>query len=304
MYLCYIDESGTSSIPGNTSHFVLAGIAIPIWKWKQCDIDISTIKVKYGIEFEEIHTAWILRPYVEQQNIQNFDSMSYQQRRLEVEKQRKIEIFRLQKANKQAQLKQTKKNYKCTSAYIHLSMAERRLLIEDLLQMVSNWRFARLFAECIDKVHFNPILAGKSVDEQSFEQIISRFETFLSIKSKTADAPDKRYYGILIHDNNQTVARKHTNLMKSFHRQGTLWTKINHIIETPLFVDSDLTSLVQIADLCSYTLRRYFENNELTPFHKILPRADRKDNKIVGIRHFSSTSCKCLVCSPVAPNNP
>ncbi len=298
MYLCYIDESGTSALPGNTSHFILAGIAIPIWKWKQCDKEISAIKIKYDIEFEEIHTAWLLRPYIEQQNIPNFDSMSYQQRRLEVDKQRKMEIFRLQKANKSAQLKQTKKNYKCTSAYIHLSMAERKSLIEELLKMVSNWRFARLFAECIDKVHFNPTLAGKSVDEQSFEQIISRFETFLSIKSKTADTADKNYFGILIHDNNETVARKHTNLMKNFHRQGTLWTKINHIIETPLFVDSDLTSLVQIADLCSYTIRRYFENNEAASFNKILPRADRKNNKIVGIRHFSSSNCKCLVCNP------
>jgi hypothetical protein len=30
MYLCYIDESGTPQIPGNTSHFILAGLAIPI----------------------------------------------------------------------------------------------------------------------------------------------------------------------------------------------------------------------------------------------------------------------------------
>ncbi len=29
MFLCYIDESGTSNIPGNTSHFILAGLAIP-----------------------------------------------------------------------------------------------------------------------------------------------------------------------------------------------------------------------------------------------------------------------------------
>ena len=32
MYLCYIDESGTSDIPGNTSHFILAGLSLPIWR--------------------------------------------------------------------------------------------------------------------------------------------------------------------------------------------------------------------------------------------------------------------------------
>ena len=50
--------------------------------------------------------------------------------------------------------------------------------------------------------------------------------------------------------------------MKRFHQQGTLWTEIKHIIETPLFVDSQLTSLVQIADPCAYSLRRYLENSE------------------------------------------
>ena len=33
MYLCYIDESGTSDIPGNTSHLILAGLSLPIWHW-------------------------------------------------------------------------------------------------------------------------------------------------------------------------------------------------------------------------------------------------------------------------------
>jgi hypothetical protein len=103
-------------------------------------------------------------------------------------------------------------------------------------------------------------------------------------------------FGALIHDNNETVSRKHTALMRKFHTQGTLFTKITKIIETPLFVNSELTSLVQIADLCSYALRRYFENSELDLIERIKPRFDRKDGKIVGIRHFTEPSCNCLIC--------
>ncbi len=44
MYICYVDESGTPDIPCNTSHFVLAGISIPVWHWKRCDSEIETIK--------------------------------------------------------------------------------------------------------------------------------------------------------------------------------------------------------------------------------------------------------------------
>lgn len=89
MYLCYIDESGTSAIPGTTSHFILAGLSIPIWHWKDCERGISAIKKKYCLIDSEIHTAWILRPYLEQNKIPGFNSLSYDRRRDEVEKYRK-----------------------------------------------------------------------------------------------------------------------------------------------------------------------------------------------------------------------
>ena len=78
--------------------------------------------------------------------------------------------------------------------------------------------------------------------------------------------------------------------------EGTLWTNIEHIIETPLFVDSELTSMVQIADLCAYCLRRYLENNESEIFKKVFKRADRRDRKVVGVRHFTDQSCSCKIC--------
>ncbi len=65
MYICYIDESGTSSIPGNTSHFILAGLAIPIQKWKYCEKRIANIKKSYALGDDEIHTGWIIRNYTE-----------------------------------------------------------------------------------------------------------------------------------------------------------------------------------------------------------------------------------------------
>jgi len=84
MYLCYIDESGTSDIPGNTSHFILAGLSVPIWHWKDCDREIEAIKRNYSLKNLEIHVAWLLRPYLEQTRIADFKSLNYMQRRFEV----------------------------------------------------------------------------------------------------------------------------------------------------------------------------------------------------------------------------
>jgi hypothetical protein len=295
VYFCYIDESGTPEIPGNTSHYVLAGLSIPISFWKKCEKGIDGIKARYNLAGAEIHTGWIIRKYLEQSRIKDFDTLSYTQRRYEVERLRNIELLNLQRS-KNKSLKQTRKNHRQTEAYIHLTYQERIDFIKELADLVGSWNFARLFAECIDKIHFDPHRAHQSVDEQAFEQLVSRFEQYMNIISK-GKTVDEKLFGTLIHDNNDTVSKKHTALMKKFHQQGTLWTTINHIIETPLFVNSELTSLVQIADLCGYSLRRYFENGETDLLDRIKSRIDKKDGKIVGVRHFTDTSCKCMFCS-------
>lgn len=292
MYLCYVDESGTSDLPGNTSHYILAGISIPIWNWKSCDQEIDRIKRKYELCDTEIHIAWILRPYLEQSKIDGFESLNYDQRRSKVETYRKSEIFRLQRSKNPKLLKQTKKNYLKTDGYIHLAYNERRNFIIEVATAISKWREARLFAECVDKVFFDPSKASKPIDEQAFEQLVSRFEQFLQLIG--TDGSHRK--GLIIHDHNQTVSRKLTDMMKRFHQTGTLWTSIENIIETPLFVDSQLTSMVQIADVCAYALRRYLENGEEELFDLIFSRADRKDGKVVGIRHFTNLSCSCKIC--------
>ena len=62
MYLCYLDESGTTGTStGDTSHFVLAGLSIPIWHWRDADRRVSQVLAAYGLADAELHTAWMLR---------------------------------------------------------------------------------------------------------------------------------------------------------------------------------------------------------------------------------------------------
>ena len=219
MYFCYIDESGTPQIPGNTSHYILAGFSIPIQNWKYCDQQIQKIKKKYQLENCEIHTAWLVRNYIEQSHIPGFENMDYATRIHEVGKLRKKELLRLQKSNNKKLHKQTKKNYRQTDCYIHLTHQERMRFVYEVADFIGNLKFARIFAECIDKVHFDPNRATLEVDEQGLEQLVSRFEQYLQIVGKSRS--DDQIFGALIHDNNETVSRKHTDLMKRFHKDGT-----------------------------------------------------------------------------------
>ncbi|MBI3503416.1 MAG: DUF3800 domain-containing protein [Proteobacteria bacterium] len=296
MYLCYVDESGTPEVPGNTSHFVLAGFALPISQWQHADSQISTILARYGLADQELHTAWLLRPYLEQRRIANFENLDRNSRRSAVLRERAADLLRLQQARggKNA-YNQARKNYQKTEAYIHLTHDERTSLVQEVADCIGAWNFARLFAESINKIHFDPVRTGRTIEEQAFEQIVSRFERYLSNTSNAAGNGQK-VFGLLVHDNNQTVARKHTDLMRSFHRQGTLWVRVNHIIETPLFVDSKLTRMVQAADLCAYALRRFVEKQEVDLFNRVFPRADRVRGNTFGVRHYTVMSCQCQIC--------
>jgi hypothetical protein len=179
MYLCYIDESGTPDVPGNTSHFVLAGISIPIWSWRDADRSVSAILRRYDIAGEELHTAWVLRSYREQSLIPNFDQLPRDQRRVMAERERNRELLQLQKDQKHKAYQQQKKTFAHTQPYIHLTRDERRNLVREVADRVSGWGFARLFAECVDKIHFDPTKSRGAIGEQAFEQVVSRFEKYL-----------------------------------------------------------------------------------------------------------------------------
>ncbi len=295
MYLCYLDESGTADIPGSTSHYVLAGLSIPYSNWKNQDKEIEQIKGKYGLQDTELHVGWMLRQYKEESKIPNFLKLSFTQRRSKVKQLQKATLLRLQKTGGSAH-KQVKKNFAQTDGYIHLTYQERVQVVMEVATRVSRWGNARLFAECVDKVFFDPARTGRTVAEQAFEQVVTRFEHYLQLIGAKDPIPEL-CYGLLIHDNNETVAKRHTALMKDYYKKGTSYLSLERTIETPLFVDSQLTCMVQIADLCAYGLRRYLENGEENIFKLVMKRADRKQGELVGIRHYTDSSCTCKICS-------
>jgi hypothetical protein len=103
--------------------------------------------------------------------------------------------------------------------------------------------------------------------------------------------------GILVQDQNETSERRLTQLVRRFHRHGGTWATFTRLVETPLFVNSELTAMVQLADLCSYATRRFFENSETDLFDRIYGRFDVSGGKTVGLRHYTgSQQCRCRVC--------
>lgn len=285
-----------------TSHFILIGLAIPAVAWHEKDKRVNAIKARYSLKDVEVHTGFIARRFFEQEHITGFDNLDSLQRRAAVKTERDKSLIKAAATKSVDRLKALKKAYAKTTDYVHLTHKQRRRLLCDLADEIDSWNDVRLFGEAVDKTAVAP---GTDVFEKSFEQLISRFHTFLSKREAerinrggSTTAKSVENYGLLIEDNNETVAKNITALMRRFHIQGTLWAKVDRIIETPLFVDSSLTSMVQMADLCAYATRRYFEHNETDLFDRIAGRFDKANQKVVGLRHYVGAKvCKCKVCA-------
>jgi hypothetical protein len=273
----------------------LAGIAIPVYHWRDTDREVGDILSRFGLAEAEIHTGWMLHAYREQSRIPNFEGLMWPERRAAVGRERAAYLLQLQRTRGAAKtLRQTKKSYRHTEAYIHLTRRERANVVQQVADQVGRWGFARLFAECINKLHFDPNRTGRSVEVQAFEQVVTRYEHFLARIDPHIEG--QRQVSLVIHDHNESVAKKHTALMRNFHKFGTPYANLSHIVETPLFVDSSLTRMIQIADLCAYALRRYHENVEIDLLNRVFPRADRVGGRAVGVRHYTQQPCTCMVC--------
>lgn len=295
MYFCYLDESGTPEPLANTTHFVLLGIAIPAATWHAKDAAIEEIKQRHRISGKEIHTAFMARRFPEQERIAGFTTMTDAQRRDAMRVAREAELLRVLAVYGPKRLKTVKATFKKTEDYVHLTMAERVQVLRDTADVVGSWGDSRLFAEAYDKRAYTP---ARPVLDISFEQVVTRFHTFLvNQEQRGPTGGGASNMGVLIEDNNQTVEKRITALMRRFHQQGTVWRRIERIIETPLFVDSSLTSMVQVADLCAYATRRFFEHGETDLLERVYSRFDRRGAWLVGLRHYTGpTACHCRIC--------
>jgi hypothetical protein len=145
VYIAYLDESGVVE-PSGTTHFVLVAFAIPASRWKDGDARLQTIKANHRLGAHEVHTAWLLRRYPEQDRIADLDKLSDAERRIAVNRERKIDLGKASLRGEKA-VNELAKNYKKTAAYVHLTHAERVALVRDFADEVGRWTDARIFGD-------------------------------------------------------------------------------------------------------------------------------------------------------------
>jgi hypothetical protein len=287
MYILYLDESGVPEINAGTSHFILLGVAVRVDQWKTLDSNIEREKSAFNLADVELRAGWMARRYSEQESVANFEAMELAARRASVEQVINRRAGVLGVAGNQKKIKAYRLECRKISPYIHLTRSQRLACLQSVATELAGWPEVRIFADAINKSDFSP--GRYSPYEMAFEQVVSRFQTFLAKKGSL---------GLIVSDNNETAAPRLTQLSRKFHKDGTLYKDIVNIVETPFFVDSSLTSLIQVADLCAYALRRRIENDEKALWDIVRPRVDRLENALVGVRHYTGRRpCNCDICT-------
>jgi len=287
MFILYMDESGVEELSSPPAHFVLLGVMIPASLWKELVGKLEDVKSAYDLREVEIHSGWMYRRYAEQESISGFDQFSRSDRRAQVETQIRMRAGIIGVRASRGKVKSYRREVQAIRPYIHLTLKERRECLAALATQLAEYPSVRIFAEAISKPDFSPGIHA-SPYEMAFEQVLSRSQAFLAGQNDL---------GILVSDNNSTVAPRLTELSRKFHRTGTFYRAIPNIVETPLFVDSSLTSMIQIADLCAFGLRRLIENQETWLWDRVEMRADHLGEVCVGVRHYTGKRpCNCRVC--------
>lgn len=231
----------------------------------------------------------------------DFSTLSWPDRRTAVNKIRQARESALAAAGDQVRLKRAVVERKKTNAYIHLTHAERVSVVNKISEKVASWQDLRLFGGAINRAWFNKAPRNLEMFEFAFDNIVNRFQAFLTNRAKFLQASGKGSeakdcIGIIIEDNNATISSKVTLLMRKYHKDGTLFRTIDRIIETPLFVDSELTCMVQVADIAAYSIRRLLDNNEKDLFNLFYQRVDKAKDIPVGLRHYIDPGCICKIC--------
>lgn len=247
---------------------------------------------EFGLEdHEELHATLICKKYEEQEKIQGFRHLTWQQRKEAVEHLRSAKIDSIKNGDA-ARLKATKKFFRQTQPYVHLTSGERRNLLVRIADSIAIGPELELICHAVDKRFYYAQKADGLV-ERAFIAVVRRFETFLAVRAKE----DKQATsGLIVHDHNQDVAARLTKLMSSLHKYTERDRRIRRIVDTPLFVDSKLTRMVQIADLCAFAVRRYFDTKDHDLYDRISKKFHYRNGKLAGIRHYSRESCRCRIC--------
>jgi len=181
-----------------------------------------------------------------------------------------------------------------------LTDSELNQLVNLYYQQLSR-HYMRAFAVVVDKRHLFDYMDSGKLHRKAWELLLGRIEMFMRQEHS-------KHQAILITDDiskerNRNLAMKHAYIQSEGTATGT-W--LSHIAEMPLFVRSELSNGVQLADLLAYNIYRCFreEDPDYPFFVKTLPHLWASENmptgSITGLQVFPPESSLTMLLQAIA----
>jgi len=148
----------------------------------------------------------------------------------------------------------------------------------------------RVFACAVHK----PSYPGEDPVELAFEDISSRFDYYLSRVSQDAG----KTMGLLVLDSS-SYENSLQSLAYKFRKEGNRWgNQLRHLCEVPLFVDSQASRIIQLADHIAYAVFRYYNAEDASYFNLLQGKFDEHDGVFHGLSHkqIGNRNCMCPAC--------
>ncbi len=168
-------------------------------------------------------------------------------------------------------------------------------IIENALEIVrESHKSISLFAVAVHKERCAP----NDPVEYAFEEICSRFNYQLRrIYHRSGRNEEGKQRGLVVMDKSNYESALQS-LARTFRVQGTRWGELRNMAEVPLFVDSQASRIIQIADLGAWAVWRRYEFQDTRYFDKVVSRFDSEGGVLHGLVHFGprGENCHCPAC--------
>jgi hypothetical protein len=167
---------------------------------------------------------------------------------------------------------------------------DRLEVIKKVLRVVeSAYDTARVFLCAVHKKSY----PSSDPMELAFEDLCSRFNLYL----QRIQSEEQKQRGLIILDNSsyETSLQK---LAGDFRSLGTRWGVIRTMADTPMFLDSKASRVIQVADHIAYAGFRRYESGDTSFLDIISAKFDQHEGKIHGLVHkqTNNPNCMCPAC--------
>ena len=171
-----------------------------------------------------------------------------------------------------------------------LSKEEAQGVIKAVLKILANANNSTLAFACA--VHKDSFKSNDAL-QLAFEDLCQRFDIYLS----KMNAEGERQKGLLILDDSsyETTLQE---LSRNFRKSGTQWGNVKHLADTPFFVNSKASRIIQMADHVAYAVFRRYNAKDTQYFDIIASKFYQSENVVHGLAHKQKIdpSCMCAAC--------